>query len=69
MYNVMSSTRDHISVSYTVLSSGMMVPPRCIFKGARNMAAKHLKDLPNDGFSGEWGFSVTPKVYLALFLV
>ena len=63
LYNVTSSTRDHITASYTVSASGMMVPPRCVFKGVRNMAAKHLKDLPKSGASGEWGLSVTPKVF------
>ena len=27
------------------------------------MTAKHLKDLPKSGASGEWGLSVTPKVF------
>ena len=28
------------------------------------MAKIHLKDLPKDGVSGDWGLSVTPKGYV-----
>ena len=34
LYNVTSSTRDHISVSYTVLSSGVIVPPAAYSRGS-----------------------------------
>ena len=46
LYNVTSNTRDHITASFTVSASGGMVPPRCVFKGVRNVALTHLKDLP-----------------------
>ena len=36
-----------------VAADGSMVPPRCIFKGVRNVALTHLKDLPKDGLSGK----------------
>ena len=52
--------RDHITASYTVSASRLMVPPCCNFKGVRNKAVKHLKDLPKSGLNGIWGLSVTP---------
>ena len=30
------------------------------------MALRHLKDLPTDGMTGQWGFSVTEKVDIYL---
>ena len=62
LYNASSSTRDHITCVLTVNAAGDIAPVRCVFKGVRNMAVKHLKDLPKDSISGQWGFLVTPKV-------
>ena len=64
LYNVTSNTRDHITASFIVSAAGGMVPPRCVFKGVRNVALNHLKDLPKDGLSGEWGLSVSPKGFV-----
>ena len=47
-----SGSREHITASYTVAANGDMVPPRCVFKGVRNIAQKKLQDLPKDGLSG-----------------
>ena len=33
LYHVSSSTRDHITISFTVSAKGRVVPPRCVFKG------------------------------------
>ena len=49
LYHVSSSTRDHITISFTVSAKGRVVPPRCVFKGVRNVALQHLKDLSSDG--------------------
>ena len=65
-----SNTREHITVSYTVNSSGGMVSPHTVFSGKRNIAKVKLASMPKDGMSGEWGFSysengwVTQEVYL-----
>ena len=64
VYSVTSSTRLHITAAYTVTASGKCVPPRLVFKGVRNMAQQHLRDLPKDGLSGEWKFSVSDKGYV-----
>ena len=61
LYNVTSSTRDHITVALTVNAASQMVPPQCIFRGIRNVAAAHLVSLPSNGRSGAWGISSAPK--------
>ena len=33
------------------------------------MTKKYLKDLPSDGKTGEWGFSISPKVIIKHFKV
>jgi hypothetical protein len=52
LFSISSGSRDHITACYVVVADGSMVPPRCIFKGVRNVALTHLKDLPKDGLSG-----------------
>ena len=52
LYNVTSSTRDHITAVLTVNAAGEMAPPRCFFRGVRNVADNHLAGLPKDGKSG-----------------
>ena len=52
LYSVSSGSREHITASYTVSANGDMVPPRCVFKGVRNIAQNKLKDLPKNGLSG-----------------
>ena len=64
LYNVTSSTRDHITVALTVNAVSQMVPPRCIFRGIRNVAAAHLASLLSNGRSGAWGISSAPKGYV-----
>ena len=64
LYNVSSSTRDHITLVLTVSSSSLMAPPRVLFKGVRNVAASHLSALPKDGKSGAWGLTSTPKGFV-----
>ena len=59
VYNVSSSTREHVTILYTINAAGDMVPPRGVFAGKRDMAKIKLKDLPKDGKSGEWKFSYT----------
>ena len=70
IYHVSSGSREHITVSFSCNAAGGMVPPRVIYKGVRNMAATHLQNLPEDGSSGKWSFSVSPKGYITrpLFL-
>ena len=70
IYHVSSGSRDHITTSFACNAAGGMVPPRVIHKGVRNMAAAHLQNLPEDGLSGKWNFSVSPKGYITrpLFL-
>ena len=38
LYNVSSSTRDHITCVLTVSAAGDMVPPMVVFRGVRNVA-------------------------------
>ena len=64
LYSISSGSRDHITASYMVSANGAMVPPRLVFKGVRNVALVHLKDLPKDGKSGEWQMSVSPKGFV-----
>ena len=64
LYHVSGGSREHITVSYLCSASGAMVPPRVIYKGVRNMAPIHLKNLPTDGLSGTWNFSVSQKGYI-----
>ena len=64
LYNFSGSSRDHVTASFTVSASGGCVPVRTIFKGVRNMAAQHLKDLPTNGKSGSWKFGVTANGYV-----
>ena len=63
IYHVSSGSREHITVSYVCNAAGGMVPPRVIYKGVRNVAASQL-NLPEDGLSGKWTFSVAPKGYI-----
>ena len=57
VFSVTSSTREHVTMSFTVNAAGEMVPPRAVFAGVRNMARDKLRDLPKDGRTGEWQFS------------
>ena len=59
VYSVSGSTREHVTISFTVNAAGQMVPPRGVFAGKRDMAKHKLKDLPKDGKSGEWKYSYT----------
>ena len=52
LYSVSGGSREHITTSYLCGADGSLVPPRCIYKGVRNVAQTHLKDLPKDGLSG-----------------
>ena len=60
LYQVASSSRDHITCSISVNARGDMAPCRVVFQGVRNMAAVHLKDLPKGGLSGAWKLCVSP---------
>ena len=53
LYSISSGSREHITASYTVNAAGAIVPPRCILKGVRNVALKHLKNLSSEGKSGK----------------
>ena len=64
LYNFSGSSREHVTASFTVSASGGCVPVRTIFKGVRNMAAQHLKNLPTNGKSGGWKFGVTANGYV-----
>ena len=64
LYNVTSSTRDHITAVLTVNAAGEMALLRCFFRGVRNVADNHLAGLPKDGKSGTWGFSTTPNGFI-----
>ena len=74
VYSVSSSTREHVTVSFTVNAAGGMVQPRVVYAGVRDMAKEKLKDLPKDGQSGEWVFSYTEngwvkqKTYLDIIM-
>jgi hypothetical protein len=52
LYSISSRSQDHITDSYKVY--GSIVPPKLVFKGVRNFAQTHLKNLPKDGKSGDW---------------
>ena len=52
LYSVSGSSREHITASYVCGADNIIIPPRCIYKGVRNVAVNHLKDLPQDGRSG-----------------
>ena len=52
LYSVSGSSREHITASYVCGADNTIIPPRCIYKGVRNVAVTHLKDLPQDGKSG-----------------
>ena len=64
IYTVAGSTREHVTTSFIASASGLMVPPRTIHKGQRVMATQHLQNLPKDGKSGEWTFSVADKGFI-----
>ena len=64
LYSISGGSREHITASFLCGADGSMVPPRCIYKGVRNVAQTHLKDLPKNGLSGEWNFSVSDKGYI-----
>ena len=53
-----------MTASFTVSASGSCVPVRLVYKGVRNVAAQHLKDMPSTGKSGAWKFGVTPNGYV-----
>ena len=64
LYNVGGSSREHVTASFTVSATGSCVPVRLVYKGVRNVAAQHLKDLPTTGKSGAWKFGVTSNGYV-----
>ena len=71
LYSVSSGSREHVTASYMVNAAGDMVPPRLIYKGVRNIAQEKLKDLPKEGKSGKWTFSVSERGFITreLFIV
>ena len=64
LYNVSSSTRDHITCVLTVSAGGDMVPPMVVFRGVRNVATERLALLPKDGRSGAWSLQSTEKGFI-----
>ena len=64
LLNVSSSTRDHITCVLTVSAGGDIIPPMCLFRGVRNVAAVHLATLPQDGKSGAWSLHSTEKGFI-----
>ena len=64
IYRVGGSSREHVTASYTVSADGSCVPVRIFYKGVRNVAVQHLKDLPTAGKSGQWQFGVTANGYV-----
>ena len=64
LYRVGGSSREHVTASYTVSAGGSCVPVRIFYKGVRNVATQHLKDLPTTGRSGTWQFGVTENGYV-----
>ena len=64
LYNFTGSSREHVTASYTVSANGDCVPVGLVYKGVRNMASQHLKDLPSNGKSGSWKFGVTANGYV-----
>ena len=45
LYNIISSTRDHITAALIVNAAGEMAPPCSFLWGVHNIAAKHLASL------------------------
>ena len=64
IYHISGSSREHITTSYICSANGGLVSPRCIYKGKRNVAEVHLKNLSKDGLSGIWKFSVSDKGFM-----
>ena len=64
LYNVTSSTRDHITCVLTVSAAGEMVSPMCVFWGVKNVAVTHLTSLPKDGKTGTWSLVSTEKGFI-----
>ena len=68
LYSVSGSSREHITASYVCGADNIIIPPRCIYKGVRNVAVTHLKDLPQDGRSGRiFGFAPLGPILLISF--
>ena len=70
LFSISGGSREHVTASFLASADGSLVPPRLIYKGVRNVAEKHLKDLDSTGKSGKWKFSVSEKGYITreLFL-
>ena len=61
MYTQSSNYKEHVTASYTVSAKGDMVPPRVVHSGVRMIAPIKpcISDMPKDGISGQWKFSVS----------
>ena len=61
VYTQSSNYKEHVTVSYTVSAKGDMVPPRVVHSGVRLIAPNKpcIANMPKDGLSKEWGFSVS----------
>ena len=61
VYTQSSNYKEHVTVSYTVNAKGEMVPPRVVHSGIRLIALNKscIANIPKDGISGEWKFSVS----------
>ena len=46
LMSISSGSREHITASYLVSASGGMVPPRCVFRGVRNVGPSGVRALP-----------------------
>ena len=64
VYSVSSSTREHVTISYTVNAAGGMVSPRIVFAGVRDIAKIKLVGLPEDGSTGKWLYSYTDNGWM-----
>ena len=64
IYNNSSSSRDHVTASYTVSVAGECIGVRLLYKLKRNVAIQHLKNLPTNGRSGEWKIDISDNGYV-----
>ena len=64
LYNIISSTRDHITAALTVNAAGEMAPLCCFLWGVRNIAAEHM-----GGLSKDWKFWVMGLIIHSKWLI
>ena len=65
-YNAAGNTKLRVTLFITISVSGKSALVRVVFGGKRNLAEIRLADMPSDGITGQWRFSVQDNAWMTM---